>query len=636
MDRSDKGLLLLLLAALAAAIGLAIGRAHIERDNRAVEIVLDGDDARHVAVAAGVELPALLARLREVGGSALAVREVTIGELVRENRLTAVSGSGRTRMAARGADMSAVLRTALEARLPHARVVAGRLGVDVTVSMAQLDPVPLLLEPDDLLAARSAGLRVVARLYNFPAVSPQAIEAAAAEAESAGAQLVVFREEEALGYDGLLRETAQAFRRHGLQYGFVEMAGQQGDSTLAALLTDRLVRVHSISDSDMLTMSPEVAAARYARAARERNIRACYVRLILRASPDPAATNVRYVKGIADALRAAGFRIGPPAPFAAPDGWPAKWVHLAVAVGLAAGFILLLRRFVPVPAVPAWLAFAAIIAAVPALDRLAPRLVAPMGGLAAAVIFPTLGTVWALQMARGIGTRVSAGKAVGAALLALAAASLISGIGAMLIVGLYSWVGYLSGVGQFSGVKLAYLVPLALIAGAVIMELPGRPEPISLWWTRLRLRMGQFFSRPVVVIEAIVVLAAFAGIAFALTRTGNQPVLAPSTTEIKLRGLLESLLAIRPRTKELLLGHPALMLAVALALRNRRAWLPLVALLAGVGQVSLVNTFCHFHTPLVVSLLRTGHGLWIGALIGVAVILVWRLLFDHPPREVTQ
>jgi hypothetical protein len=78
------------------------------------------------------------------------------------------------------------------------------------------------------------------------------------------------------------------------------------------------------------------------------------------------------------------------------------------------------------------------------------------------------------------------------------------------------------------------------------------------------------------------------------------------------------------------------MLAVALALRNRRAWLPLVALLAGVGQVSLVNTFCHFHTPLVVSLLRTGHGLWIGALIGVAVILVWRLLFDRPPREVTQ
>jgi hypothetical protein len=499
--------------------------------------------------------------------------------------------------------------------------------------MAQLDPVPLLLEPDDLLAARAAGLRVVARLFNFPAVSPQAIEAAAAEAESAGAQLIVFREEEVLGYDGLLNGTAQAFRRHGLQYGFVEMAGQQGDNALAGLLTDRLVRVHSISDSDMLTMSPEVAAARYARAARERNIRACYVRLIVRASPDPAATNVRYVKGIADSLRAAGFRIGPPAPFTPSEGWPAKWLHLAATLGLPAGLILLLRRFVPVPAAPAWLACAAIVAAGPGLDHLAPRLVVPLGGLAAAIIFPTLGTVWALQMARGLGTRVSAAKAIGAALLALAAASVMSAVGAMLIVGLYAEVRYLSGVGQFSGVKLAYLVPLALIAAAVIMELPGRPEPISLWWTRLRLRMGQFFGRPVLIIEAIVVLVAFAGIAFALTRTGNQPVVAPSTSEIKLRGLLESLLIIRPRTKELLLGHPALMLAVALALRNRRAWLPLIALLAGVGQVSLVNTFCHFHTPLVVSLLRTGHGLWIGALIGVAVILVWRILFDRPPRE---
>ncbi|MCJ7822847.1 MAG: DUF5693 family protein, partial [Armatimonadetes bacterium] len=314
MDRSDKGLLLLLLVALAAAIFLAIGRTHIEQDNRAVEIVIDADDARQVAIAAGLELPDLLTKLREAGGSALAVREVTIGELVRENRLTAVSDSGGTRLTAGGRDMGAAVSTALEARLPHARVESRRLRVDVDVPMAQLDPVPVLLEPDDIVAARSAGLRVVARLYNFPTVSPQAIEAAAAEAESAGAQLVVFREEEVLGYDGLLNETAQAFRRHGLQYGFVEMAGQQGDSTLAAVLTDHLVRVHSISDSDMLTMSPEVAAARYARAARERNIRACYVRLILRARPDPAATNVRYVKGIADSLRAAGFQIGPPAP----------------------------------------------------------------------------------------------------------------------------------------------------------------------------------------------------------------------------------------------------------------------------------------------------------------------------------
>ncbi len=128
-------------------------------------------------------------------------------------------------------------------------------------------------------------------------------------------------------------------------------------------------------------------------------------------------------------------------------------------------------------------------------------------------------------------------------------------------------------------------------------------------------------------------LALLAGLAFALTRTGNQPVVAPSAAEIQARGLLESLLVVRPRTKELMLGHPALMLAVALALRDRRTWLPLAAILAGVGQVSLLNTFCHLHTPLAISFLRTGHGLWTGALVGLIAILVWRLAFDRPRRE---
>jgi hypothetical protein len=52
--------------------------------------------------------------------------------------------------------------------------------------------------------------------------------------------------------------------------------------------------------------------------------------------------------------------------------------------------------------------------------------------------------------------------------------------------------------------------------------------------------------------------------------------------------------------------------------------------LAAMGQISLVNTFCHLHTPLSVSFLRLFHGLWIGALVGIAVIAVWRALWGAP------
>ncbi|UCC69251.1 MAG: hypothetical protein JSV79_04875 [Armatimonadota bacterium] len=632
-DRSDRVLFLVVVAAVTAAVILAVGRARIEQGNRTVDIIVDGDDARQVALAAGAPLPEVLARLRDAGAGALAVREVTIGELARAGRVDAISGLGQTGLLAPDTSLGPVLGAAVKARLPHAEVRTAAIGIAVGAPMEQLEGVPVLLRPEDLRAARDAKLRVVARLLNFPAVSAEAIAAAAAEAQAAGARLVVFGEEEVLGYDGLLRETAEAFRRHALLYGFVEMAGQQGDTSLARRLSDRLVRVHSISDSDMLTISPEVAAARYARAARERNIRACYVRLMVRGSRDPAATNASYVRGIANALRRDGFEIGPPAPLSAPTDWPPRLLRIVVALGLPAGLVLLVRRFVPVSAGWAWLMLAIVIAGGAGLRAAAPGVMVAVGGLAAAVVFPSLGLVWVLQAARGSGARSSLSRVIGGGLWGLISASAASAAGAMMIVGLYSRVPYLSGIYLFTGVKAAYLAPLALIAAAIIADVPGRVEPLLLWWTRLRLRLGDFFSRPVLVIEALAVVAALVAIAFALSRTGNQPVVAPSGTEIKLRGALESLLAVRPRTKELLLGHPALMAAVALALRNRRTWLPLAAVLAGVGQVSLVNTYCHLHTPLAISLVRTGLGLWIGALVGVVVVVVWRLIFDPPPRE---
>jgi hypothetical protein len=178
------------------------------------------------------------------------------------------------------------------------------------------------------------------------------------------------------------------------------------------------------------------------------------------------------------------------------------------------------------------------------------------------------------------------------------------------------------------------VLPLALVFAAVVLDLPMRIEPLPRWWARVRLRGEQFLRQPVTVAQAVVVLVALGALAFALSRSGNQPVLSPSPLELKFRHLLEAVLAIRPRTKEFLLGYPALMLGLALALRGRRSWLPLVAVLAALGQVSLLNTYCHFHTPLSVSLLRTFNGLWLGLIVGVAVILVWRWLFDHRPPPV--
>ncbi len=80
-----------------------------------------------------------------------------------------------------------------------------------------------------------------------------------------------------------------------------------------------------------------------------------------------------------------------------------------------------------------------------------------------------------------------------------------------------------------------------------------------------------------------------------LLRTGNSVPELVSSWEIKLREGLEALLKVRPRTKEFLLGHPLMFLLLYFGYAQKR--LPLL-LLGIIGQISVVNTYAHLHTPL--------------------------------------
>jgi len=122
---------------------------------------------------------------------------------------------------------------------------------------------------------------------------------------------------------------------------------------------------------------------------------------------------------------------------------------------------------------------------------------------------------------------------------------------------------------------------------------------------------------------------------FMLMRTGNDAPGDVSSIELKVRTLLDHILPERPRTKEFLVGHPALVIALAMAFRGDRKYLPLAGLLAAVGQASVLNTFCHLHTPISVSVMRVVTGMIVGGIMGLVALWIYNRI-RRLPEPLTQ
>lgn len=103
-----------------------------------------------------------------------------------------------------------------------------------------------------------------------------------------------------------------------------------------------------------------------------------------------------------------------------------------------------------------------------------------------------------------------------------------------------------------------------------------------------------------------------------LIRSGNEGGFLVPGVERFVRDMLEGAGLVRPRIKEAFVGHPLLLAGLGMLSAHRDdhrgrllVWFGLV------GQVSIVNTFLHVHTPLTVSLLRTVIGAAFGLPLGL-------------------
>jgi hypothetical protein len=195
------------------------------------------------------------------------------------------------------------------------------------------------------------------------------------------------------------------------------------------------------------------------------------------------------------------------------------------------------------------------------------------------------------------------------------AATGVTLLGALVVVGLMSSPLAMEEIVRFRGARMVLALP-PLIAFALYLfdrrfgSGVERPKDVLL--------------SPVLAYQLVAGIAIIAGGVLLLMRSGNDSDISPSPIELSLRHFLTHVLSVRPRFKDFLIGFPCMMLVPALLPAHRRAIGWLLALGIGVGVGDVLDTFCHLHTPLDVSLIRIVLGLIVGFVIGAIAIVIYR------------
>ncbi|CAI6081991.1 DUF5693 family protein [Cohnella sp. JJ-181] len=638
---------------------LPVAYARVQTENSAdnVEIIVDYKDI--LTIAATQADPKAFAdeqikKLKDAGVNAMAVFESNLDELSMTGDVTVYSaaqaaqlagqlsapGDNRTYVLFNKPDTESALRPIVENAFEQAGIsvapwsVLGRDGVVLGIGPEDAKLRPMEPNPIFMQVIHDAGLMVVPRISDR--ILPYDAARVAdwlAKFKAVGATRILFDGSAVTGFTNhveaqSLNDFAKQLKDNGIGIAVIEnlKAPQSGMNGLAQRLDYDAVRLHSVSEGEMMVISPETLKDRLVLAVKDRNIRMIY----LNAAParDDKRAQVTHpidktivpalsgADGAIERMRDFGFQTGEAHAFKVHHA-PAEtlWRALAIA-GSVALIAILIGLFLPPILLPVTILGFIGGAGVLALDA---SLLNQALALFVAIAAPTVSVVTLVRLLRARRSRpenfrMSAGKRLGSAVALYIRTAILSVIAIPFVIALLNHITYELVLQQFRGVSLLHLAPIALVALYVFFY-----GSASGFWGNIR----QLLVMPIKVFWVVVGVFVLAAGYYYLTRTGNGG--SASGLEMKLRTFLETTFHVRPRFKEFAMGHPLMLLGLFLSLRYPK-W-PLVLIVAAtIGQLSMVDTFAHIHTPAVLSATRDLLGLGIGFLIGLVLIVVWQVL----------
>lgn len=614
----------LILAGLLAGLFMAYRRANIEAQTHQSEIVMDWAQISECARKDGVSAEEILSRFAPYITGVL-IKEPSVFSLTDEGRAIILGGDEmRLHMLGGGLKLEDVqgnyryiifyneedalrVLASVNSRLnlPYAELfyVDDIFVLATSLSKTDLTGIGIGFERSvlDMLAKYSLGVAVqVASFDNF---TPDAIFSSVKILKDYRVIGVGFNDKTVPGADKDAETWSMCKQawKEAIEYVnapllSVEFYAQDGMEGLSLAMAPNVVRMHSMNETEMKNKAKiEEAPQRYQLATSERNIKVAFVRIPVLEDTDYA---VEFVKGVKQAIEAKSTTVG--AVRIADRLSVTLPVMLLLIAAVCAGGYLLGLKF----KLGKWALLAAALAFLGGAGLLIigkTALVQKLYALCAALIFPTLSIITLLP---------EKGMPLGKAVLRIICTCLFSLIGAVLIVGLLADNIYMLKINGFIGVKVAHMIPVVIVLFYYFFLRDEKQKPVAKLYRCINYKVSLGFCA--------VALAAYFVLMIYVSRTGNEAV-AVSGVEKWMRLFLDQTLYVRPRTKEFLLGYPCLLFMYRYGYKDY--FLPLLAV-GVIGQVSLVNTYAHIHTPLAYSLLRSLNGFWLGILIAITLVLL--------------
>ena len=626
--------LILIIALACAAYSLSF-RLELEGGNKNVAIIADYREVLNLARGAGIQVEDALKTLMQSGVTGLMVSELTgddashgLGYAHLEN---AKSGEGTIISITPGSPYADILNSWLRLRfnIKNDDNVSNKMPVYLPFSINMFKTVGIVPDIDGLELASKLG-KLSARDVKPESARDVKLRIFYRPAQSFGWMAdnsSLMLEQVNSSYDigafapageivsGYPDVSVMANTAHKLKLPLaqVEFSRQVGANALNHKASPYLIPLHSVTNEEMTArnISRKALRERLIRAAVERSVRL----LLLRTPPQNTSEYslndyINEVKLLAQGLeRINNFKMAWPEPVFTDlkinNNIPAAWA-------LASVFILTLYlfaariKFAPLPDKISMLFIIKFIVISGVLAALMTKFsnIARLTGAFAAPFIAIEATLAALDFDNDNSNKF---------LTRIFSAVLIALSGGLAIAAFFSTPSYMLRLQTFSGVKLTLMLPPLLV---LIHDLRKRVHPESLY---------TIMSRPPLWGELALCGVLLAGLGIMLFRSGNVSFIPGF--EAQIRESLERLLIARPRSKEVFLGYPCLLLLGFLVKNNLwPRYREVLRIGVALGFSSVINSFCHFHTPLLLILLREFNGLWTGLLLGLILTLCVRFI----------